>query len=82
MTAGIDGALILAADLCGNEIAQRIQLDIAYAPEPPFGSGTPESAPAEILAAARSAGADLRRRREMTAARFASESPRAPVAIA
>ena len=71
VTAGIDGALTLAAGLCGDEVAQRIQLDIAYAPEPPFDSGTPERAPVEVLAAARAAGSDLRRRREKTAARFA-----------
>ena len=71
VTSGIDGALTLAAGLCGDEVAQRIQLDIAYAPEPPFDSGTPERAPAEVLAAARAAGSDLRRRREKTAARFA-----------
>ncbi len=70
VTAGIDGALTLAAELFGAETAQRIQLDIAYAPEPPFDSGTPEKAPPAILAAAREAGADLRHRRERTAARF------------
>ncbi|WP_162501429.1 DJ-1/PfpI family protein, partial [Methylobacterium crusticola] len=72
VTAGIDGALALAAELCGAQAAQRIQLDIAYAPEPPFDSGTPDTAPASVLAAARAAGADLRRRREETAARFAA----------
>lgn len=71
VTAGIDGALTLAAQMCGVETAQRIQLDIAYAPEPPFDSGTPDKAPASVLAAARAAGAGLRRRRELTAARFA-----------
>jgi cyclohexyl-isocyanide hydratase len=71
VTAGIDGALTLVAELCGVEMAQRIQLDIAYAPEPPFDSGTPESAPASVLAATRAAGRDLRLRREKTAERFA-----------
>ena len=46
VTAGIDGALRLAAELRGDEAAQRIQLDMVYAPEPPFDSGTPETAPA------------------------------------
>src|SRR6201997_1961581 len=45
VTAGIDGALRVAADLRGAEVAQAIQLAIAYAPEPPFNSGTPESGP-------------------------------------
>ena len=46
VTSGIDGALRVAADLRGAEVAQAIQLSIAYAPEPPFNSGTPESAAA------------------------------------
>lgn len=72
VTAGIDGALALVAELCGTEVAQRIQLNIAYAPEPPFSSGTPESAPAKILADARAAGRDLRLRREESASRYAA----------
>lgn len=67
VTAGIDGALRLAADLCGDAMAQRIQLFMAYAPEPPFNSGTPGSAPAEVLAAARAASAGLTAQREATA---------------
>ena len=53
VTAGIDGALRLAAKLRGEETAQAIQLYMAYAPEPPFNSGTPETAPASILDRAR-----------------------------
>ncbi len=71
VTAGIDGALRLAAELRGEAAAQRIQLDMAYAPEPPFGSGTPEGAPPEVLAAARAGLADLVARREATARRIA-----------
>lgn len=71
VTAGIDGALRLAASLCGEEVAQTIQLHIQYAPEPPFDCGTPERAPAHILARARAALAAITARREATAARFA-----------
>src|SRR5215468_2975487 len=39
VTAGIDGALRLAADLRGDDAARTIQLYMAYAPEPPFDSG-------------------------------------------
>ncbi len=46
ITAGIDGALRVAAELRGDEAAQAIQLHMVYAPEPPFDSGTPETAPA------------------------------------
>jgi cyclohexyl-isocyanide hydratase len=41
VTAGIDGALRVAAELRGEKVAQRIQLGMEYAPEPPFSSGTP-----------------------------------------
>ena len=51
VTAGIDGALRLAAELRGDAAAQSIQLHMVYAPEPPFNSGTPETAPAAILGA-------------------------------
>jgi cyclohexyl-isocyanide hydratase len=72
VTAGIDGALRLAAELRGVEAAQSIQLYMAYAPEPPFDSGTPETAPAAILDAARNAVADMTARREATARRIAA----------
>jgi cyclohexyl-isocyanide hydratase len=55
VTAGIDGALLVAAALRGDEVAQIIQLHLQYAPEPPFNSGKPETAPAEILEKARHA---------------------------
>lgn len=66
VTAGIDGALRVAALLCGEAVAQGIQLAIEYAPEPPFASGTPETAPAEIFEAAQA------RVREITTARRAA----------
>ena len=72
VTAGIDGALRLVADVRGVAAAQRIQLDIAYAPEPPFQSGTPQTAPPEILEAARRDVAELTARREATARRVAT----------
>ena len=71
VTAGIDGALRLAAELRGAEVAQTIQLYMAYAPEPPFDSGTPESAPPAILAQARHAVRDITMQREATAHRIA-----------
>jgi cyclohexyl-isocyanide hydratase len=43
VTAGIDGALRVAAELRGDEAAQIIQLQMQYAPEPPFHSGTPKT---------------------------------------
>jgi cyclohexyl-isocyanide hydratase len=73
VTAGIDGALRLAAELRGDEAAQRIQLDMAYAPEPPFDSGTPETAPAAILQQARQSLRAITARREETARRVAAK---------
>jgi cyclohexyl-isocyanide hydratase len=73
VTAGIDGALRLAAELRGDEAAQAIQLDTVYAPEPPFSSGTPETAPAAILEQARQSVRDLTTRREETARRMATK---------
>jgi cyclohexyl-isocyanide hydratase len=72
VTAGIDGALRLAAMLRGEEAAQAIQLYMAYAPEPPFNSGTPATAPAPILAQVRQSAAGLTAQREETAKRAAS----------
>jgi cyclohexyl-isocyanide hydratase len=50
VTAGIDFALSVVAELAGKETAQAIQLQIEYAPEPPFDAGRPETAPPEIVA--------------------------------
>jgi cyclohexyl-isocyanide hydratase len=72
VTAGIDGALRLVADLRGQAAAEFIQLYIAYAPEPPFDSGTPETAPPAVLEAARRAGDDLTARRLATARRVSA----------
>jgi cyclohexyl-isocyanide hydratase len=45
VTAGIDFALTVAAEIAGPEAAQRIQLAIEYDPAPPFTSGHPDRAP-------------------------------------
>jgi cyclohexyl-isocyanide hydratase len=71
VTAGIDGALRVAADLRGAEVAQSIQLAIAYAPEPPFDSGTPEAAPPAILERTRNSYRAVSEQRERTARRVA-----------
>lgn len=73
VTAGIDGALRLAAELRGDEVAQAIQLHIAYAPEPPFDSGTPETAPAAIVDEARRSVRSITAQREQTARRIAAK---------
>jgi putative intracellular protease/amidase len=50
VTAGIDFALTVAAELAGETFAQALQLQIEYAPAPPFNAGRPETAPPEVLA--------------------------------
>jgi cyclohexyl-isocyanide hydratase len=50
VTAGIDFALTVAAELAGEAVAQALQLNIEYAPAPPFDAGRPETAPPEVLA--------------------------------
>jgi cyclohexyl-isocyanide hydratase len=52
VTAGIDMALTLMAEIAGPEYAQTVQLAIEYAPAPPFDTGRPETAPAAVVAAA------------------------------
>jgi len=53
VTAGIDMALTVTAEIAGEDYAQTVQLAIEYAPAPPFDSGTPDRARPEIVAAAR-----------------------------
>ena len=51
VTAGIDFALTVAAELAGEVFAQGIQLGLEYAPAPPFQAGRPETAPPAVLTA-------------------------------
>jgi len=49
VTAGIDFALTVVAELAGEDMAQSIQLAVEYAPDPPFNAGRPETAPEAVL---------------------------------
>jgi len=51
VTAGLDFAFTLLAELAGETAAQATQLGLEYAPDPPFDTGRPELAPPEIVAA-------------------------------
>jgi putative intracellular protease/amidase len=57
VSAGIDMALTLAALIADEQTAMAIQLAIEYDPQPPFDSGSPARAPAEVLARVRAAAA-------------------------
>ncbi|MGV3724132.1 MAG: DJ-1/PfpI family protein [Actinomycetota bacterium] len=76
VTAGIDGALRLAALLRGDRVAQEIQLNIQYAPEPPFHSGTPATAPPEVLRAQTEAFRRITDERRVTAREYAERQRR------
>lgn len=44
VTAGIDFALVIAAQLYDEDTAKRLQLILEYNPAPPFNTGSPETA--------------------------------------
>jgi cyclohexyl-isocyanide hydratase len=71
VTAGIDFALTMVAELADPLTAQGIQLQIEYAPAPPFDAGTPATAPRAVLDAVRARGAAMRAEREALIARVA-----------
>jgi len=72
VTAGIDFALTLVAETHGPDVAQAIQLQIEYAPAPPFDAGSPRTAPAQVLDMARERGAGMRGQREALIGRVAA----------
>lgn len=53
VSAGIDLALTLVAEIWGPEVSQAIQLGIEYDPQPPYDAGAPSKADPEILALVR-----------------------------
>ncbi|NNB72117.1 DJ-1/PfpI family protein [Pseudomonas fluorescens] len=72
ITAGIDFALTLAAELYSEDVAQRVQLQIEYAPAPPFDAGSPQTAPKHVLEDANQRTAESRRVRAEVVARAAA----------
>jgi cyclohexyl-isocyanide hydratase len=69
VTAGIDFGLTLAEKLSDRTRAQMIQLMLEYNPAPPFNSGSPDTAPAEVMEAmkARYAGGAASEREKLVA---------------
>ena len=65
VSAGIDFAFLVAAEVAGPEVAQAIQLAIEYEPAPPFDAGHPdkaaEAATALMIHRNRTAHAGIRR---------------------
>ncbi|NLH80384.1 MAG: DJ-1/PfpI family protein, partial [Phyllobacteriaceae bacterium] len=64
VTSGIDFGLALVAELFGETAARTVQLALEYAPAPPFDAGTPATAGAELVAAAKVSMAGSRAERE------------------
>ncbi|MDR5762611.1 DJ-1/PfpI family protein [Caballeronia sp. LZ035] len=71
VTAGIDFALTLVAELVGESEAQAIQLQLEYAPAPPFDAGDPALAPASVLERVRERSAPSLAARSAIVARVA-----------
>ncbi|ODT61947.1 MAG: thiamine biosynthesis protein ThiJ [Phenylobacterium sp. SCN 69-14] len=64
VTAGLDFAFVMLAELAGETLAKSVQLGLEYAPSPPFDSGRPELAAPEILAAVNARMAPLAQERK------------------
>lgn len=76
VTAGIDFALTLAAELAGREAAEAVQLGLEYSPAPPFDAGTPESAPPGVLARVLARSEPLRSERRQLVDAWLASQPR------
>ena len=59
VTAGLDFAFTVLAELAGEDYAKRVQLGLEYAPQPPFQSGRPELAEPQVVEAFRRSVAKL-----------------------
>jgi cyclohexyl-isocyanide hydratase len=70
VTAGIDMALRIVGELFGRDAAEAVQLNLEYAPEPPFSSGRPETARPEVVAMVREHGRASRAAREAIVGRL------------
>lgn len=53
VSSGIDLALSIVKDLCGQEQAEKVQLLVEYDPHPPVDSGHPSKASAKVFKAAK-----------------------------
>ncbi|KAA6465290.1 DJ-1/PfpI family protein [Acidobacteria bacterium AB60] len=74
VTAGLDAALVLASLLRGEAVAQEIQLAIEYAPNPVFDSGTPDTAPPDVLRSFKKNYEPVGKAREAEALRHAAKN--------
>jgi cyclohexyl-isocyanide hydratase len=71
VTAGLDGALVVASLLRGDSAAEEIQLGIEYSPNPVFHAGSPETAPPDVVRAFLERYEEVKTARQRDAERFA-----------
>ena len=71
VTAGVDIALRSVAEMCGQAVAETIQLTIEYDPQPDFHAGSPETAPPEVFERVRASMAARLQQREQAVRRAA-----------
>lgn len=64
VTAGLDFGLALAAQIYGQQTAEKLQLQIEYDPQPPFNSGSPRTANPALVTAAINARAEVQAKRK------------------
>ncbi|QEU82771.1 DJ-1/PfpI family protein [Streptomyces subrutilus] len=50
VSAGIDMGLALLGRIAGDDVARTVQLMTEYDPQPPYDAGSPDKAPAELVA--------------------------------
>jgi len=79
ITAGIDFGLVVAAQLRGRAVAERIQLMMEYNPAPPFTSGSPDIAGAALVEQVRASGQRNHELRRQIAERAAAQLQRPPL---
>ena len=83
VTAGIDFGFRLAAELCGEDVARRLQLWLEYDPQPPFDvtvHNAPAALMADVRASAASSSEEGRRVSERAGARLAAKARAVEVA--
>jgi cyclohexyl-isocyanide hydratase len=78
VTAGIDFALAVAAQLHGRAAAEEIQLILEYDPLPPLNSGSPRVASSDLVTRVETARAGAQAERRTIATRAGAKLQRAP----
>ncbi len=73
VTSGIDFAFGVTAELAGRDVAEEVQLQMEYDPEPPFEGGSPRSASPELTNTVRAKIAPFIARRRIATERAAEK---------